>query len=120
MKQEQGCLVNCLFVVRDSDRLIVKEIRESSMRLLVDVKLENGECNLLCAIYNMSILVYFQVTLKLKTMYYMTLTNRDKYRFFVVAIFTHFVLVFLQASQIFCKHYMHRILYTEEQKYPVR
>ncbi|XP_062522109.1 uncharacterized protein LOC134196907 [Corticium candelabrum] len=43
MKQEQGCLVNCLFVVRDSDRLIVKEIRESSMRLLVDVKLENGD-----------------------------------------------------------------------------
>ena len=46
MKREQGCQMNCLFVVRGDDQLIVKEIKESSMRLLVDVTTETGECQL--------------------------------------------------------------------------
>jgi hypothetical protein len=43
MKREQGCQMNCLFVVRGDDQLIVKEIKESSMRLLLDVTTEAGD-----------------------------------------------------------------------------
>lgn len=44
MKNEPGCQMSCLFVVRGDDQLIVKEIKESSMRLLLDVTTETGEC----------------------------------------------------------------------------